>query len=119
MVIHLTEGCIEKRSSLIHFLVNDPDAGTPAGAQAREREGHHSCSTIVVIYTITYTKSPAMYTEGTQVSDSEKGSGSTFTQWKVTITIAYFIIDDSSLLIFLTFRNTIPPATCLCLRLEK
>ena len=50
----LTEGNIKKRRSLIHFPVNDQDAGTPAGVQARERKGHHSCSMKIVIYSVTY-----------------------------------------------------------------
>lgn len=44
----------------------------------------------------------------------KKGSGSTSTPWKVSISIVYFVIDDSPLLNFSTFPNTILLATYLC-----
>lgn len=62
-----------------------------------------------------------MHIKGTQFADSEKGYGSTSTQWKVSTTIAYFrwSLDDSPLLNISTFRITIPLATYLCLSSDK
>ena len=56
-----------------------------------------------------------MYMEGSQVADSEKRFGEHFH----SVSIAYFIIDDSPLLNFSTFPNTIPLATYLCLWSDK